>query len=172
MDKHSDLVKDVIRIYQNHKGLYGYRRITLTLRKALGKAVNYKTVAQILRILHLKSVIRGKKYKSYKDEVGKATANILQRSFKAENPYEKWVTDVTEFKVAGNKLYLSPIMDLFNGEIVSYNISTSPNYAQIIDMLDRAFKRRKRTTKDIWKLSYTQTKGGNIGYKSTKEIKR
>ena len=93
MDKHLDLVKDVMRIYQKHKGLYGYRRITLTLRKTLGKAVNYKTVAKILRTLHIKSVIRIKKYKSYKGEVGKAAENILKRNFKAENPHEKWVTE-------------------------------------------------------------------------------
>jgi putative transposase len=148
LDKHPDLVKDVVRIYQKHKGLYGYRRITLTLRKTLKKAVNYKTVAKILRTLGLESVIRVKKYKSYKGEVGKAAENILQRNFKAENPHEKWVTDVTEFKVAGNKLYLSPIMDLFNGEIISYNMSTSPNYAQILDMLDTAFKRRKKDNKE------------------------
>ena len=148
MDKHPELVKDVMRIYQKNKGLYGYRRITLTLRKTLKKAVNYKTVAKILRTLQLKSLIRVKKYKFYKGEVGKAAENILQRNFKAENPHEKWVTDVTEFKVAGNKLYLSPIMDLFNGEIISYNMSTSPNYAQILDMLDTAFKTRKKDNKE------------------------
>lgn len=148
MDKHADLVKDVKRVYQKHKGLYGYRRITLTLRKTLEKAVNYKTVAKIMSTLNLKSVIRVKKYKSYKGEVGKAAENILKRSFKAQNPHEKWVTDVTEFKVDGKKIYLSPVMDLFNGEIISYNISTSPNYVQIVDMLDKAFKRRKKDKKE------------------------
>src|SRR5690606_9426706 len=148
LDKHADLVKEVILIYQKHKGLYGYRRITLTLRKTLNKAVNYKTVAKIMSTLDLKSVIRVKKYKSYKDEEGKTADNILQRDIKAENPHEKGVTDVTEFKVSGNKLYLSPIMDLFNGEIISYNISTSANYAQINNMLDKAFKRRKMDNKE------------------------
>ena len=147
MDKHPDLVKDVKRVYKKHRGLYGYRRITLTLRKTLDHAVNYKTVAKIMRTLHLKSVIRIKKYKSYKGEMGKAVKNILKRNFKTKSPHEKWVTDVTEFRVAGNKLYLSPIMDLFNGEIISYNISSSPNYIQIIDMLDKAFKRRKKDNK-------------------------
>lgn len=146
--KHVDLVKDVKQVYQKHKGRYGYRRITLSLRKTLDKAVNYKTIAKIMRILQLKSVIRVKKYKSYKRDIGIARANILQRNFKAEQPYEKWVTDVTEFKVAGNKLYLSPIMDLFNGEIISYNLSTSPNFKQVKDMLDKALRRRKKEGKE------------------------
>lgn len=159
MDKHPELVKDVKMVYQKQKRLYGYRRITLTLRKKLDKAVNYKTVAKIMSRLHLKSIIRVKKYKSYKGEVGKATENILQRNFKAENPHEKWVTDVTEFKVAGNKLYLSPIMDLFNGEIISYNIPTSPNYAQILDMLNRAFKRRKKDNREYMKTIFHSDQG-------------
>ena len=140
-------MKEVKQIYQKHNGRYVYRRITLALRKSLSEAVNYKTIAKIMRALQLKSVIRVKKYKSYKGDIGIATANILQRNFKAENPYEKWVTDVTEFKVAGNKLYLSPIMDLFNGEIISYNLSTSPNYRQVKDMLEKAFRRRKKDSK-------------------------
>lgn len=98
--------------------------------------------------LHLKIVIRVKKYKSYKGEEGKAAKNMLQRNFKAENPHEKWVTDATEFKVAVNNLYLQSIMDLFLDEIISYNISTSSNYAQILDMLDKTFKRRIKDNKE------------------------
>ena len=92
-------------------------------------------------------MIRVNKYKSYKGEVGKAAENILQRNFNAENPYEKWVTDVTKFKVAGNKLYLSPIMNLFNGEIIRYNLSTSANYNQIDNILNKAFRRRAKDGK-------------------------
>lgn len=92
----------------------------------------------------LKSVIRVKKYRSFKGDVGKVAENILQRNFKATGPHQKWATDVTEFNVKGNKLYLSPIIDLFNGEIISYNLSTSPNFKQILEMLNEAFKRRKK----------------------------
>lgn len=102
--------------------------------------------------LGLKSVIRIKKYKSYKGDINKAANNILQRNFTATRPHQKWVTDITEFNIAGNKLYLSPVMDLFNGEIISYNLSTSPNYKQITDMLNKAFRRRK-----IDKMQYTET---------------
>src|SRR5690606_22757578 len=82
--------------------------------------------------------------RSFKGDVGKAAENILQRNFKATEPHQKWATDVTEFNVKGNKLYLSPIIDLFNGEIISYNLSTSPNIKQILEMLNKAFRRREK----------------------------
>lgn len=144
MDKQEDLVRRVVCIYNKNKGLYGYRRITLALRKELGIPVNYKTIAKIMKKSGLKSVIRVKKYRSFKGDVGKAVENILQRNFKATEPHQKWATDVTEFNVKGNKLYLSPIIDLFNGEIISYNLSTSPNFKQTLEMLNKAFRRRKK----------------------------
>ena len=85
--------------------------------------------------------VRMKKYKSYKGDVGKIAPNLLERNFKADKPNKKWVTDVTEFSLFGQKLYLSPILDLFNGEIISYNLSRSPNFFQIKDMLDKAFEK-------------------------------
>lgn len=132
-DKYAD-VKDIIKqIYHENKG-----RITLELRNR-GFIINHKTVQRLMKQLHLKSIVRIKKYKSYRGEVGKIAPNILKRNFKAEKPNEKWVTDVTEFSLFGKKLYLSPILDLYNGEIVSYNISDSPNFAQITNMLEKAF---------------------------------
>lgn len=93
-----------------------------------------------MRELGLKSLVRIKKYKSYKGQHGKIAPNILSRDFKANKMYEKWVTDITEFKVAGKKLYLSPIMDLYNREIISYELSESPNFRQIVSMLEKGFK--------------------------------
>ena len=84
-------------------------------------------------------MVRIKKYKSYRGEVGKIAPNLLKRDFKATKPCSKWVTDVTEFSLFGQKLYFSPILDLYNGEIISYNISERPVFHQIIDMLDKAF---------------------------------
>lgn len=92
-----------------------------------------------MKQLQIKCTVRIKKYKSYRGEVGKVAPNILKRNFKAEKPNEKWATDVTEFSLFGKKLFLSPILDLYNGEIISYNISESPNFAQIKDMLGKAF---------------------------------
>lgn len=112
-DKYQQVKDEIQRVYHKHKGRYGYRRITLEL-KQLGFIINHKTVYRLMGELGLKSRIRVKKYKSYRGEQGRIAPNILARQFKASRMYEKWVTDVTEFKVAGKKLYLSPIMDLYN----------------------------------------------------------
>jgi transposase InsO family protein len=84
-------------------------------------------------------MVRIKKYKSYRGKVGKIAPNLLQRNFKATEANQKWVTDVTEFSLFGEKLYLSPILDLYNGEIISYNISSRPTFHQTNDMLEKAF---------------------------------
>lgn len=139
-DKYHE-IKDVIKlIYHRHKGRLGYRRITLEIRQR-GVIINHKTVLRLMKILGLKSLIRVKKYKSYKGEQGKIAPNILQRDFKAAEPNQKWATDITEFNVKGNKLYLSPVIDLFNGEIISYELSERPNFEQVTNMLKKAFKR-------------------------------
>ena len=93
-----------------------------------------------MKLLGLKSLIRVKKYKSYKGEQGKIAPNILKRNFKAEAPNQKWATDITEFNVSGNKLYLSPIIDLFNQEIISYEITERPVFNQVVVMLKKAFR--------------------------------
>ena len=93
-----------------------------------------------MKELGLKCLVRMKKYKSYKGKVGKITPNILDRNFKADAPNEKWVTDITEFKLFGEKLYLSPVLDLFNGEIITYTIGSRPTYSLVSDMLDKAFE--------------------------------
>ncbi len=138
-DKYNKIKKEIKAIYDENKGRYGYRRITLELRNR-GYIINHKTVLRLMNILGLKSIIRKKrKYSSYKGTVGKIADNLLNRNFKANNPNEKWVTDVTEFKVNEDKLYLSPIIDLFNGEVVSFNLSKHPVFNQVIDMLNKAF---------------------------------
>lgn len=113
--------------------------------KEKGIIINHKTVLRLMKMLGLKSIIRVKKYRSYRGEQGRIAPNLLKRNFKAEQPNKKWATDVTEFNVSGNKLYLSPIIDLFNGEIISYNISERPVFAQITDMLKKGLKKIKNT---------------------------
>jgi putative transposase len=125
-------------IYHDHKGRYGYRRITLELRNQ-SFLINHKTVQRLMKELGLKSLVRMKKYRSYKGNVGKIAPNILKRDFVATKPNEKWVTDVTEFHLFGEKLYLSPVLDLFNGEIIAYNIQSRPTYELVSKMLDKAF---------------------------------
>lgn len=134
-------VKELIKsIYSKHKGRYGYRRITSEL-KLQGIIINHKTVLRLMKSLGLKSLIRIKKYKSYKGEQGRIAPNILSRNFKASVPNQKWATDITEFNVSGKKLYLSPIIDLFNGEIVSYELAERPVFNQVAVMLEKAFKK-------------------------------
>lgn len=139
-DKYHEVKEWIKSIYHQHKGRLGYRRITLEIRNK-GIIINHKTVLRLMKILGLKSLIRLKKYKSYKGEHGKIAPNILKRNFKADQPNQKWATDITEFNVKGKKLYLSPVIDLFNGEIVSYELSERPNFEQVVNMLKKSFKK-------------------------------
>ena len=92
-----------------------------------------------MKQLGLVCCVRIKKYHSYKGEVGKIAPNLLNRDFYAQKPNEKWVTDVTEFSLFGKKLYLSPILDLHSGYLVSYTISERPVLSMVTDMLNKAF---------------------------------
>jgi putative transposase len=140
LKKHDAAQEQVKKIYHRHKGRYGYRRITLEMKNE-GYIINHKTVSNLMGTLGLKSLIRRKRYKSYKGEVGRIAPNLMKREFSSTQPNQKWATDITEFKVGEKKLYLSPIIELFNGEIISYNLSESPNFKQVSDMLDKAFKK-------------------------------
>ena len=122
------------------QAIYGYRRIRDGLANR-GRKVNHKKVQRIMKELGLKCVVRMKKYKSYKGKVGKIAPNILDRNFTAEAPNEKWVTDITEFKLLGEKLYLSPVLDLFNGEIITYTIGSRPTFSLVSEMLEKAIDR-------------------------------
>lgn len=139
-DKYSAVKELIKQIYNKHKGRFGYRRITLEIRNK-GFLINHKTVLRLMKVLGLKSLIRVKKYKSYRGEQGKIAPNVLKRNFKATMPNQKWATDVTEFNVSGKKLYLSPIIDLFNGEIISYDLSERPVFNQIVSMLKKSFEK-------------------------------
>ena len=106
-DKYVSEKQDILKIYNTHKGRYGYRRICTEL-KAKGYPINHKTVLKLMKELHL----RGKqskngRYRSYKGEVGKVADNLLDRKFHADKPFEKLTTDVTEFKIGDEKVYLS-----------------------------------------------------------------
>lgn len=147
-DKYFELKEVIKQIFHENKGRYGYRRITLELHNR-GYSVNHKTVQKLMRICNLKCELRKRKYRSYKGEVGKIAPNELKRDFKADKPNQKWVTDVTEFAISDQKVYLSPILDLFNGEIISYNLSLHPNFQQTMDMLDKAFNKIPDGTKLI-----------------------
>ncbi len=135
-------VKDKIRsIYSKHKGRYGYRRITLQLRNE-GLVVNHKTVRKLMIELGLKATrMKAAKYRSYKGKVGKVAPNVLNRCFNAIEPNRKWSTDITEVKIKGKKLYISTILDMFNGEIVTYTMSDHPDLRLVTSMVRQAFKK-------------------------------
>lgn len=143
--KYEDIKVLIQGIYHKHKGRLGYRRITLLLRKE-GLVINHKTVLRLMKSMGLKSVIRVKKYKSYKGEQGKIVPNLLNRAFKANNPNQKWATDITEFNVGGKKLFLSPVIDLFNQEIITYELSERADFKCVMNMLDKALKKTDRQT--------------------------
>ena len=141
-DKNQAVKNEIETIYNEHKGNYGYRRITLELRNR-GFIVNHKKVQRLMKLLGLTARIRRKrKYSSYHGEVGKKAENIIQRQFEAEKPMEKCYTDITEFSIptSNQKLYLSPILDGYNSEIITYTLSSSPNLNQVKDMLEQAFR--------------------------------
>lgn len=138
-DPDKELKETIEAIFDKHKGRYGYRRIHLELKKQ-GYEINHKKVQRIMRDIALKSFVRKQKYNSYKGRVGKVADNILNRDFKAEKPNEKWVTDITEFKLPGGKGYFSPVMDLYNGEIITYTIKDSPSYSLVENMMNQAFQ--------------------------------
>jgi putative transposase len=139
-DRHGELKARIKAVYEHHKGRYGYRRIAATLRQS-GRIVNHKTVQRLMGQLRLKSLIRAKKYRSWRGKVGRIAPNLLNREFSAQQPNQKWVTDVTEFNVLGQKLYLSPVMDLYNGEIVAYQMSERPVFEMVSTMLKKALAR-------------------------------
>ena len=139
-DPDAELKAEIQAIYKEHEGRYGYRRIRDELANR-GQKVNHKKVQRLMKELGLKCIVRMKKYKPYKGTNGKIAPNILDRHFTAEAPNEKWVTDITEFKLFGEKLYLSPVLDLFNGEIITYTISSRPTYSLVSEMLEKALQR-------------------------------
>ena len=115
-----------------------------------GYNTNHKLVMKLMKQEHLTCRVRMKKYRSYKGEQGKIAPNLLNREFQADRPNEKWTTDITEFSLFGRKLYLSPILDMYNGEIVSYEISEHPVLTQVTNMLEKAFSKIPDNTQLIF----------------------
>lgn len=151
--KNAGIIEQIKAIFYEHKEKYGYRRITLDLRNK-GFVVNHKKVKRLMSKLNLYARIPKAKYKSYRGELSKRCKNLLlsketdkqgkriyHRLFNTSKCNEKWATDVSEFKIAAGKLYLSPILDMHNGEIVSCRISRSPDFKQTTDMLQQAFNK-------------------------------
>lgn len=132
--------REMVRaVFDEARGAYGYRRVALALERDYGVHLNRKTVAKIMRQEGLRAKGRRKRgYSSYRGTVGKVAANVLSRDFSATRPMEKLVSDVTQFNVGRSKVYLSPLIDLYNGEVVSWRAGLSPTVEFVLGMLSDA----------------------------------
>lgn len=138
-DKYEAIRLLIKEIYETNERRYGSRRVCLQMRQK-GIVVNHKVVARLMHDMGLFACKTKRNYHSYKGEIGKVAPNILQRNFAANGPNQKWATDVTQMNVNGHKCFLSPLLDMWNGEIISYAISDSPNLDMVLQMLRSAFK--------------------------------
>ena len=138
VDKYVELRNEVKIAFADSFNRYGYRRIHAVI-KASGTVVSEKVIRRIMNEDHLKVLsIKRRKYSSYKGEVSPAVDNVIKRDFHAEKPNQKWLTDITEFHIPAGKIYLSPIIDCFDGLPVSWKIGTAPNAELVNTMLDDA----------------------------------
>ena len=132
--------REIVEIFYENRGRYGYRRITEEMRNR-GYVINHKTVRRLMNEAGLKCLVRMKKYRSYRGEVGKIAPNLISRNFKTDRPLQKLATDVTEFSLFGVKRYLSPVMDMFNGEIIYYTLYEHPVLDMVMDMMRGTVKK-------------------------------
>ncbi|NCB44821.1 MAG: IS3 family transposase [Clostridia bacterium] len=148
-DKYFDLRANVKDVFNDNSKCYGYRRIHSVI-KSTGIAISEKVIRRIMKEEQLLiSSKKGKKYNSYKGEVSPAVENIINRDFHAEKPNLKWLTDLTEFHIPAGKVYLSPIIDCFDGLPVSWSIGTSPDAELVNTMLDEAILTLKKDEQPI-----------------------
>lgn len=140
------IIPEIIKIYEEVDGIYGYRRMTMNINRKLKKQYNHKRIRRLMKIIGLKSVIRRKKKRYVKSTPQHVAENILNREFTAEEVNQKWVTDVTEFKYGNSKAYLSAILDLHDNSIVSYVLGHSNNNELVFKTLDHAIKTNPGST--------------------------
>ena len=138
-DKYADLRVRITEIFHENGSRYGYRRIHLELRKEK-VVVSEKVVCAIMKEegLVAKGRKRKRRYSSYQGEISEAPENLVKRDFHADAPNELWLTDITEFHIPAGKVYLSPVIDCFDGMAVSWRMSTSPNAELANSMLEAA----------------------------------
>ncbi len=138
-ERNADLSSEIVSIFNENKKRYGVRRMHHELLNH-GFQVNHKRIQLIMNQLGLFGKHPKEKYHSYKGDVGKVADIIINRDFSTEKPLQKWTTDVSQFNLSLGKCYISPILDMNTNEIISYNLSLSPNMDKIKDMLNKAFE--------------------------------
>ena len=173
IDKDKQIKEEIKTIVEASKGRYGYRRVTLVLKNK-GFKINHKRVLRIMReqsLLCSKFKTRSRKYSSYKGQIGKVADNIVNRQLRASKPNQLWLTDVTEFRIKGQekKIYLSPILDIYNSEIISYTLSNHPTINLTNTMLEKALEENK----DIKDLTIHSDQGFHYQHSSwTKKLEK
>jgi len=149
VNKYENVRNKIITLFNENKHRYGYRRIHALLKRE-NIIISEKIVRRIMNEEHLTVKIKKThKYNSYKGEISPAVGNIINRNFSAEKPNEKWLTDITEFAIPAGKVYLSPIVDCFDGLLVTWNIGTSPDAILVNTMLNNAIQLLKPEAKPI-----------------------
>lgn len=141
IDKYEQLRERISQIFYDHDSRYGSRRVCLQLHME-GVVVNHKVVARLMHEMGLFAKRPKHKYKSYHGIIGKVAPNIIHRDFEASGPNQKWTTDVSQMVVNGHRCYLSSVLDMWNGEIISYTISNTPDLQLVMSMMRKALKQR------------------------------
>ena len=140
--ENSIIIKELTKIYDDVNVIYGYRRMTMNINRNLNKQYNHKRIYRLMKSMNLQSVIRKKKKRYVKSTPQITAENVLNRDFSAATLNEKWLTDVTEFKLTnGTKAYLSAIIDLYDNSIVSYVLGHSNNNKLVFDTFDLAIEK-------------------------------
>ena len=143
-DRQNAMEVRIRAVYDEHKGRYGYRRITAALCSSMEAPVNHKCVQRLMQKMGLRALIRAKKRSRHAPGMSDVhVPNVLQRDFCAAAPNQKWVTDVTEFNVNGHRLYLSACMDLYNGEIIAHRMAKRPVFELVSSTLQAALSRTR-----------------------------
>jgi putative transposase len=149
-DRDGECKVQIQAIYDEHDGTWGYRQIQLGLYRRFHIVVNHKRVLRLMQFMGLQAIIRRKRShpSTYQKSVsdGRVAENLLERNFKADAPNQKWVTDVTQYKVGEQKIYLSAIKDLYNNEIVAHHLSFHNDNELVLETFRKAFKARKDVT--------------------------
>ncbi|MED4906972.1 IS3 family transposase [Brevibacillus centrosporus] len=140
--------KQMIRdTYKRYHGVYGYRQVQLFVLQDHGVWMNHKKVLRLMQEMGLRSRVRRKyRHNSVSTVSGRVTENLLQRQFAANAPNQKWVTDVTQYRVGDTWLYLSAIKDLCQNEIVAHHISLRNDNQLVLQTFSKAFEKEKDVT--------------------------
>jgi putative transposase len=146
-DRDKELKEQILTLYYKYDGKYGYRQLQLFLFQEQAIWINHKKVLRLMQELGIRSKIRRKHRCNYASSVGGRVAeNLLKREFQAELPNQKWVTDITQFRVSDTWLYLSAIKDLYNNEIVAYHMDLRNDNQLVLQTFEKAFEKQKDVT--------------------------